>query len=211
MPGSEPVWFQEGHFALAKMVQDDEDVGDKYAVGIFADISGAFHNAWWPAIMRQLRAWNCPGNLFEVLRSYFSGRRAFITLSGVKLDKEVTKGCPQGSVLGPTLWYILFDELVRLYYGSEVKVTAYADDLLVLVTGNSRNEVQRKATDALERMWSWGEKVKPEFSPTKTVCLTLKGKFDRNRRPILKVGEQRITMVELVKYMGGTHHRTPWI
>lgn len=32
--------------ALAKMVQDVLDVGDKYAVGIFADISGAFDNAW---------------------------------------------------------------------------------------------------------------------------------------------------------------------
>lgn len=138
----------------------------------------------------------------EVVRSYFSGRLAFITLSGVTLDKEVTKGCPQGSVLGPTLWNILFDELVRLYYGSEVKVTAYADDLLVLVTGNSRNDVQRKATDTLERMWSWGEKVKLEFSPTNTVGLTLKVKFDRNRRPILKVREQRITMVESVKYLG---------
>lgn len=188
--------------ALAKMVQDVLDVPDKYAIGIFADISGAFDNAWWPAIMRQLRLWECPGNLLELLRSYFSERSAFITLSGLTQDKKVTKGCPQGSVLGPTLWNVLFDELVRLQFGSEVKVTAYADDLLVIVTGCSREVVERRAIDALERMWNWGDKVKLEFSPTKTVGLVLKGKFDRNRPPILKVREQRIAIVDKVKYLG---------
>lgn len=85
---------------------------------------------------------------------------------------------------------------MRLNYGSEVKITAYADDLFVLVTGCSREVVQRRSIDALERMWDWGDKVKLEFSLTKTVGLVLKGRFDRNRLPILKVREQRIAMVD---------------
>lgn len=70
------------------------------------------------------------------------------------------------------------------------------------MTGRSREVVQNRAAEALERMWDWGDRVKLEFSPTKTVGLVLKGKFDRNRQPILKVREQRIAMVETVKYLG---------
>lgn len=73
----------------------------KYAVGLLFDISGAFDNVWWPSILGNLKARNCPRNLYRLISSYLSNRKAIIAGNAASVEKKVTKGCPQGSVLGP--------------------------------------------------------------------------------------------------------------
>jgi len=36
------------------------------------DVQGAFDAAWWPAILYNLRKLQCPSNLYNLTRSYFS-------------------------------------------------------------------------------------------------------------------------------------------
>lgn len=55
-----------------------------------------------------------------------------------KLPKKLSKGCPQGSVVGPDLWNVCFDKVLRKLVEAGVVVIAYADDLILIVHGNSR-------------------------------------------------------------------------
>jgi len=60
-------------------------------------IMGAFDAAWWPSILHTLKEFNCPKNLYNLARSYFSDRTATIHTNNLQIEREVSKGCPQGS------------------------------------------------------------------------------------------------------------------
>ncbi|KAJ8868104.1 hypothetical protein PR048_031913 [Dryococelus australis] len=87
---------------------------DKYVMGVFLDISGAFDNVWWPEILCALRRMQCPRNLFLLVTSYFADRKGVMVKKTSMVEKVLTKGCPQGSVLGPLFWNILFDSFLCL-------------------------------------------------------------------------------------------------
>lgn len=56
-------------------------------------------------------------------------------------------GVPQGSVLGPVLWNVVFDEVVGLAEEDErSNIICYADDTLIIVTGNDLRLTQLKAS-----------------------------------------------------------------
>ena len=70
-------------------------------VTVTLGIKGAFDAAWWPSILKQLRELKCPQNLYNLSASYFSNRKATLSINNYKMEKEVQKGCPQAGVL---LW-----------------------------------------------------------------------------------------------------------
>jgi len=84
-----------------------------------------------------------PKNVFEVLRSSFDKRRVSISIGDTKISKWAIRGCP-GSVLGLTCWNLMFDELLRmLEVQAKDRFIAYADDLIILISGNSQREMNR--------------------------------------------------------------------
>lgn len=76
------------------------------------DIEGAFDNAWWPAILDELRRKNLDKSSWNVLRNYLSDKTVEITYAGATIVKETNKGCIQSSICGPLLWNILLDPLL---------------------------------------------------------------------------------------------------
>jgi hypothetical protein len=70
---------------------------------ISLDIKVAFDAAWWPSILKQLRELKCPKNLYILSASYFSNRKATLSINTYKTEKEVQKGFSQGSRCGPGL------------------------------------------------------------------------------------------------------------
>jgi hypothetical protein len=49
------------------------------------DVKGAFDAAWWPSILHTLKVFNCPKNLYNLARSYFSDRTATIHTNNIKI------------------------------------------------------------------------------------------------------------------------------
>jgi len=78
------------------------------------DIKGAFDVACWPAILRGLREAECPQNLYQLTQGYFKDRRAVMLINSRKIEKSITKGCPQGSCCGPGYWTILYNSLLNI-------------------------------------------------------------------------------------------------
>lgn len=80
-----------------------------YCAAISLDVAGAFDNAWWPLIIKELGRMNCPDNLIRLTKGYLSNRVAAVAGPGGEITREVTMGCPQGSRSGPGYWKILYD------------------------------------------------------------------------------------------------------
>ncbi|GBP88565.1 Retrovirus-related Pol polyprotein from type-1 retrotransposable element R1 [Eumeta japonica] len=172
----------------------------KYVQAIFLDISGAFDNAWWPMTLVKAKRGGCLPNIYRMLRDYFSNRRVCLYLSPEVFWKASTMGCPQGSVLGPTLWNVLMDDLLRLPLPDGVRIVAYADDVSVLIGAESRIGIETKARDTLRLISEWGGRNRLEFSPSKSQTMTMKGRFQRP--PIIRLSGNPIRAVASATVLG---------
>lgn len=91
-----------------------------YVVGVLIDIQGAFDSLLWPEILRNLNRTGVSKTMFGILTSYLSNRAVTIANDGETVKREMSKGCPQGSVLGPLLWNITSDALLNKDFPDEV-------------------------------------------------------------------------------------------
>lgn len=186
--------------ALMTMKRDVEEAAEKYVLAVSLDISGAFDSAWWPEILKVLKEWNCPRNVHNWIRDYFRGRDVVLKVGNGEQSKRMTRGCPQGSVVGPLLWNVMFDSLLKLELGEGVTITAYADDALLLVRGGSTAQLADRGSRAVEMVTEWGTKRKLTFSKAKTVTVMLKGRLVRP--PRLEVQGEHIRCMKEMKYLG---------
>ena len=87
------------HSAIAKIKRSKAN--HKLTATISLDIKGAFDHAEWPIILTNLAKAGLPHFLLKNIENYFTEWTVDCNGSP-KITLE--RGCPQGSVLGPTLW-----------------------------------------------------------------------------------------------------------
>uniref|UniRef100_A0A1W7R9Y4 Polyprotein n=1 Tax=Hadrurus spadix TaxID=141984 RepID=A0A1W7R9Y4_9SCOR len=177
----------------------------KYVTVISLDIQGAFDNAWWPLILHHLRTLQCSLNLYTLVTDFFTNRKAFLCAGGRNHERTLKKGCPQGSVSGPLLWNLLIDDLLKLRFQTEVHLTAYADDVLMVIPAASRADIEDKTTRLLGKVCNWGRENKLNFNSNKTKCLIIPGKQGkslRKRYPTIKMNDDSVRVVQELLYLG---------
>ena len=91
-------------------------------------------------------------------------------------------GCPQGSVVGPYVCNLMMDVLLQ-ELGLHYKFNAYADDLLLLVDGQSRAELERRGTKLMQIVAEWSNGVGVKTSVDKTVMMLLRERLSLMRPP----------------------------
>ena len=183
------------------------DATGKYAIGVFVDFKGAFDYLRWEVILDKIGSVGCPAPELNLWRDYFKDRSVLMTNGVSTVDRRVSRGCPQGSICGPILWNLCLDDLLHDLSAHGTKVVAYADDLLLVVEGNTRAEVERRVAETMLPVYAWGERVGVEVSEGKTVCMVLKGELEMlNRRITIPIGNdtKRLKFVDKTKYLGVT-------
>jgi len=117
-------------------------------------------------------------------------------------SKKINRGCPQDSILGLILWNTYLDNLLGLLDNEEsiTDFAAYADDLCILISKNSRRELEIKANTAIRTIHNWYQRYKMTMSPTKTLAVVF-GKTLK-RKPIIKLGTTPLSVKEDTRYLG---------
>ena len=129
--------------AITRLHNVTEEAEDRYVMAIFVDIQSAFNSLWWPALMAELKQRDCPRNLYLIIKDYLT-RRVVMMEDGYHIvERQAKRGCPQGSVLGPKFWNLVMDGLLRqLEELPNTQPIAYADELVILIPGNSRRALE---------------------------------------------------------------------
>lgn len=100
--------------------------------------------------MEALERKHVPYYLCNILRSYLSNRRVYIRPdTGDIIDIEVSCGVPQGSVLGPDLWNILYDDLLPSELPHSAQTVAFADDVTLVATADVTYQLEVSHGEAL--------------------------------------------------------------
>ena len=167
------------------------------------DIVGAFDNAWHPSIISKLWNWNCPPNIFNILRSFLQDRTSHFTLGNATTSKMVTKGCPQGPVSGPTLWNIIISGLIeQLQDIPHLEIVIYADDIMIMLQGDTHTQILTTLDEAIQRTEVWCQTNKLEISNAKTSIMPMfaRKKDAYKNHPTIIAKELKV--VTKMKYLG---------
>lgn len=169
-------------------------------LGVFLDISGAFDNLDWTSLLEDLAALRAAPSTLSMVAAYLAGRRAVLTVEGASVYADLTRGCPQGSILGPSLWNVSMDRALKSVGHDRVKVVAYADDLVVLAAGTDSLEVKNVVGETLDVLAGWARHRGLSFSVAKTKAMSMKGRFPAGFS--IHFGEGTVGLENSVRYLG---------
>ncbi|XP_052740749.1 putative 115 kDa protein in type-1 retrotransposable element R1DM [Bicyclus anynana] len=169
---------------------------------ICLDVKNAFNSAPWKEILLEIRKRGLPGYLQNLLSSYLEDRSIIVRDNkGVTEVITVSSGVPQGSILGPTLWNILYDGVFTLEQEEGVQVLGFADDLAIVVVAKTEISLMSRANRALERVNAWMQKKQLALAPEKTEAVVFSGR--RKLQPInFSIQGTAVTPKDHVKYLG---------
>ena len=167
------------------------------------DVQGAFDAAWWPSILKSLRDFQCPKNLYELTKNYFSGRVAMLQINNIAIKRNVNMGCPQGSCCGPGYWNLIYNSLLNLKYSKNTKVIAFADDLIVLSKGATPVEAENYLNQEINKIMKWAENNKIKFNDqkSKAMLITRKNKW-RTEKINVFLNAKLLQETNELKYLG---------
>ena len=80
------------------------------------------------------------------------------------MDKEISRGCPQGSSSGPGLWNLQYKSLLEQRYMNRTKVVAFADDLIIATRGESARAVENYMNLELNKITEWARYNQTRFN-----------------------------------------------
>ena len=172
-------------------------------LAVSLDIANAFNTLPWETIKQALKFHGVPEYLQKVIADYLNDRSIAYPSQDGWSRWEMSCGVPQGSVLGPLLWNIGYDWVLRGAMIGGISVLCYADDTLVVARGSTPREAALRATAGVAQVVQRIQTLGLEVALQKSQALWLRG---RRRTPSpgthITVGGHPIAIDSTMKYLG---------
>ena len=141
----------------------------KYIAHVSLDVRKAFDSVNYCILLEKLSCnfFFSPSTI-TLFRSYLSDRSQYMKVSGSLSDRlPLTKGVPQGSILGPVLFNLMVNDLIQSYQ----EMFAYADDCSFYQVASSPESALEMASQMYEEVERWYAANGLSLSAEKTKCI----------------------------------------
>ncbi|MBJ4722033.1 hypothetical protein JGF03_28795, partial [Salmonella enterica subsp. enterica serovar Anatum] len=138
------------------------------------DVRNAFNSVRWTDVLRALeRDFAVPQYLLQIIGDYLRNRSLlYETAEGIK-RRELTSGAAQGSILGPDLWNISYDGILRMEMPEGCSLIGYADDVAAIIVARSVELAQTRLDQVMRRVRTWMRDHGLELAEAKTEIVLL--------------------------------------
>lgn len=174
----------------------------EFALVTFLDIEGAFNYVLPSAIVRALSNLGTADNIVRLIHRLLTERTVVATWGSTIKSRRVMRGTPQGGVLSPLLWLVVINDLLNTLDLGGCRVTAYADDVALLVRGKHLDTLSELMQSYLTDISRWAIRcgLAVNSSKTELVLFTRKHRIPEFRTP--QLDGTSLVVSESVKYLG---------
>ncbi|CAF1386888.1 unnamed protein product [Didymodactylos carnosus] len=176
---------------------------NKFVRAALLDFQKAFDNVNHEYLLFKLYQKGIRGKALKWIKDYLSNRSIQTVLDGHNSNKRyVTKGVPQGSVIGPLLFLVYIDDLP---IGIDSSIKLFANDVILFNHHSNSVICSNNLNKDLVTIQDWSEKWFISLNPKKCESITFSTRYHRKTAltlpPLLLYGLP-IQERDEVKYLG---------
>ena len=193
---------------ILRLLQDGQSAFNKKTKmgAIFIDIEKAFDKVWHDGLLYKLDQANIPNYIGKWIKSYLENRQFQVRSSGATSSpKKIETGIPQGSVLGPILFIIYFNDITTCNQNiKELNQALLADDVCAWTSSKQPRIIQYKLQSYLNNVQSWMSDWRMKVSINKTTYQVFNKGCRQANSITLRYNNKKITSTKNPKFLGIT-------
>ena len=134
-------------------IRKEADSG-KATGAVFIDLTKAFSTISHSIMLSKLSRYGVSDMELQWLTDYLFLRKQIVHFNGVLSEPNpINTGVPQGSILGPLLFVIFFNDVHSPL--RHCKIFTYADDTVIFTSSNDINVIQDSLSQDLDNLSNW--------------------------------------------------------
>ena len=166
---------------------------------VFFDISKAFDKVWHKGLIYKLHCIGIRGTMLRWFSDYLNDRKQAVVIKGKTSSyRSISAGVPQGSVLGPLLFLVYINDIVK---DIKSNVKLFADDTSMYLSLEDTEERTRLLNSDLQKIINWSARWKVDFNPLKTELMNFCNRRHPDTLPLL-FGQQALNPSFNHKHLG---------
>lgn len=180
------------------------DNGD-IVISVFLDFRRAFETVDRTLLLRKLEKVGICNTVLKWFQSYLCERFQKVTFkNSTSMPLETTYGVPQGTVLGPILFLIYINDMMKCV--KDCKICMFADDTMLYIVGKNVNELIQTINLELKNIYEWLCDNSLCINVNKSKFMVIGRKYTLNNidwnNITIKINQNVIERVNEMKYLG---------